>query len=151
MTTCGKDQQVEELVATYNNNLTMCLDKHAPWRRVCTRNNIPHPWYDADIADARERRRKIDNLWRRTKLEVHRQLYVNSRDECYALTIQRKMGYFQERLEIADNKSMFRIRLKSIKCNFPNSIQRRKVVMHFHVTSRRRLRSCLIVCIATLP
>ena len=43
MTTCGKDQQVEELVATYNNNLTMCLNKHAPWRSVCTRNNIPHP------------------------------------------------------------------------------------------------------------
>ena len=113
MTTCGKDQQVEELVATYNNTLTMCLDKHAPWRNVCTRNNIPHPWYDADIADARERRRKIDHLWRRTKLEVHRQLYVNSRYECYAWIIQRKMGYFQ-RLEIADNKSMFRI-LRSLE------------------------------------
>ena len=43
MTTCGKDQQVEELVATYNNNITMCLNKHAPWRSVRTRNNIPHP------------------------------------------------------------------------------------------------------------
>ena len=53
MTTCGKDQQVEELVATYNNNLTMCFDKLAPWRSVRTRNNIPHSWYDADIADSR--------------------------------------------------------------------------------------------------
>ena len=42
---CGKDQQVEELVAIYNNNLT----KHAPWCSVRTGNNIPHPWYDADI------------------------------------------------------------------------------------------------------
>ena len=92
MTTCGKDQQVEELVATYNNNLTMCLDTHAPWRSVRTRNNIPQAWYDADIADARERRRKLENLWRRTKLEVHRQLYVNSCDECSALIMGRKMG-----------------------------------------------------------
>ena len=115
MTTCGKDQQVEELVATYNNNnLTMCLDKHAPWRSVRTRSNIHQAWYDADIADARDRRRKLENLWRRTKLEVHRQLYVNSRDECSALIMERKMGYFQERLEYADNKSMFRI-LRSLE------------------------------------
>ena len=40
MTTCGTDQQVEELVATYNNNVTMCLDKHAPWRSVRTRSNM---------------------------------------------------------------------------------------------------------------
>ena len=110
MTTCGKYQQVEELVATYNNNLTMCLDKHAPWRRVPTRNNIPHPWYDADIADARDR----GNPWRRTKLEVHRQLYVNSRDEFSALIMERKIGYFQEPLEYAYNMSMFRI-LRSLE------------------------------------
>ena len=40
---------------------------------------------------------------------MHRQLYVNSRDECSALIMERKMGYFQERLEYADNKSTFRI------------------------------------------
>ena len=34
MTTCGKDQQMEELKAMYNNNLTMRLDKHALWCSV---------------------------------------------------------------------------------------------------------------------
>ena len=65
---------------------------------------------------ASERTRKLENMWRRTKVEVHHQLYVNSHDECSALIMEmeRKMGYFQERLKYADNKSMFRI-LRSLE------------------------------------
>ena len=39
-------RQAEELVAMYK--------------------NTPHPWYDSDIDDAREKKRKLENVWRIT-------------------------------------------------------------------------------------
>ena len=51
-------RQAEELVAMYNTYLTECLDKHVPWGNVRVRDNTPYPWYDSDIDDAREKKRK---------------------------------------------------------------------------------------------
>ena len=57
MTLCAgaNARQAEELVAMHSTYLTECLDKHAPWRDVRVRDSTPHPWYDSDIDDARER------------------------------------------------------------------------------------------------
>ena len=93
----------------YNTCLTDCLDKHAPWRNVRIRDTTPHPWYDTDIDIARNKKRKQENVWRRTKLEIRRQLYVTARDECTALISARKTDYFRNQLEKASNKNMFRL------------------------------------------
>ena len=73
------------------------------------RENTPYPWYDSDIDDAREKKRELENVWRRTKLEIHRQLYVTAREECTALISARKADYYKNRLEKANNKTMFRL------------------------------------------
>ena len=65
-------QQAEELVTSSNTCLSDCLDKHAPWRYVRVKNISPHPWYDAEIDDAKEKKRKWENLWRKKKFEIHR-------------------------------------------------------------------------------
>ena len=52
--------------------LTECFDKQLCNVRV--RNNSSHSWYDSDIDDAREKKWKLENVWRRTKLEIHRPL-----------------------------------------------------------------------------
>ena len=96
-------------MAMYNTYLTDCLDKHAPWRNVRVRDSTPHPWYDSAIDDAREKKRKLENVWRRTKLEIHRQLYVTAREDCTALISARKADYYKNRLAKADNKTMFRL------------------------------------------
>ena len=72
-------------------------------------DTTPHPWYDTDIDIARNKKRKQENVWRRTKLEIHRQLYVTARDECTALISARKTDYFRNQLEKASNKNMFRL------------------------------------------
>ena len=64
-----------------------------PMARV--RDNPPHPWYDSDIDDAREKMRKLENVWKRTKLEIHRQLYVAAREECTALISARKADCYK--------------------------------------------------------
>ena len=99
-------QQAEELVTSYNTCLSDCLDKHAHWRYVRVKNNSPHPWYDAEIDDAREKKRKWENLWRRTK---HCQLYVTTRDDCTTILPAKKTKYYRGQLQNANNRNMFRI------------------------------------------
>ena len=116
-------QQSEELVTSYNTCLSDCLDKHAPRRYVRVKNNSPHPWYDtsvvrhirrtthpwydAEIDDAREKR-KWENLWRRSNLEIHRQLYA-TRDDCATIISAKITEYYRGPLQNANNKNMFRI------------------------------------------
>ena len=107
--TCTNDRQADELVHVYNTCLTDCLDKHAPWRNVRVRDTTPHPWYDTDIDVARYKKRKLETAWRRTKLDIHQQLYVTALDECAALIAARKADYFRNQLEKASNKNMFRL------------------------------------------
>ena len=107
MCACTNDRQADELVHVYNTCLTDCLDKHAPWRNVRVRDTTPHPWYDTDIDVARNKKRKQENVWRRTKLEIHRQLYVTALDECTALISARKTDYFRNQLEKQATKTCF--------------------------------------------
>ena len=106
---CTNDRQADELVHVYNTCLADCLDKLAPWRNVRVRDTTPHPWYDTDIDVARNKKRKQENVWSRTKLEIHRQLNVTARDESTAFISARKTDYFRNQLEKASNKNMFRL------------------------------------------
>ena len=90
-------QQALELVTSYNTCLSDCLDKHAPWR------------YNSAIDDAREKKRKWENMWTRTKLGIYRQLYVTARDYCTTLTSAKKIEYYCEQLQKTNNKNIFRI------------------------------------------
>ena len=68
--TCMHAQMIDKLMnwymCIYNTCLTDCLDKHTPWYNVQVRDTTPHPWYDTDIDVARNKKRKQENVWRRT-------------------------------------------------------------------------------------
>jgi len=122
-------------VATYNTYLTDCLDKHAPWRNVRVRHNTPHPWYDSDIDDARKKKWKLENVWRRTKQEIHRQLYVTAREECTALISARKADYYQNRSGKANNETMFRL-LRSLDVQQHPEFH---IMNYFHISSVKKI------------
>ena len=49
-----------------------------------------------DIDSARRQRRKNESLWRRTKLEVHRQMYLAARDEYNKLIAFTKTNHYRD-------------------------------------------------------
>ena len=109
LSTAAPTSDVSELVASYNTSVKCVIDKHAPERLTTVRRDKPNPWYNGDIADARRRRRKAESVWRRTKLEVHRQIFVAARDECNDLITEAKTTFYRDKLQYADNKSIFQI------------------------------------------
>ena len=96
---------MKELVGSYTLSVKSVLDKHAPERLTNVRRDKPNPWYNGNIDDAR--RRKAESVWRGTKLEVHRQIFVAVRDECNDIITQAKTAFYRDKLQYADNKSIF--------------------------------------------
>ena len=103
-------QHVDDLIFTYNTCLSDCLDKHAPWHNVRIKSNSPHPWYDTEVDEARRKRRSCENVWRRTQLETHHQIYIKARDDCTTMIARkRRTQHYRGQLQNANNKYMFSI------------------------------------------
>ena len=66
------------LVDWYNSTLSSLVDKHAPEKTVIIRR-APNPWYNDDIRDHKRKRRRLERIWKKTKLTVDHQIY---RTEC---------------------------------------------------------------------
>ena len=103
------DQHVDDLILTYNTCLSDCLDKHAPWRNVRKKSNSPRPWYGTEVDEARRKRRSCKNVWRRTQLEIYRQIYIKARDDCTTMIARKKTQHYRGQLQNATNKDIFSI------------------------------------------
>ena len=104
----SKKHHVADLAQAYYNTLRETLDIHAPAKTVTLRRANPSPWYNEDVDEARHKRHQMQHIWRRTELEIHRQLYTEALNAVTASITKAKIEYFQEKLESADSKSMFR-------------------------------------------
>jgi hypothetical protein len=109
LTSPGTD--LEEMVDVYNRELSAIVDKHAPksTRMVTLR---PHaPWFTDEIRQAKQEKRKWERRWRKSKLEVDREIYRQHCQHQAALTITTKEAFYVDRINQCgrDAKAVFRI------------------------------------------
>ncbi|XP_077979629.1 uncharacterized protein LOC144434971 [Glandiceps talaboti] len=102
---------VETVVMTFNSYLSNLLDKYAPLksRTIVIRPNTK--WYTTDINDAKKQRRHAEQKWRKTKLEVHHQIYIEESRKVGQLIRQSKKLYYTSLVEdnSNDQKALFKI------------------------------------------
>ncbi|KAK6178318.1 hypothetical protein SNE40_013117 [Patella caerulea] len=69
---------VDEKIDLYNDTLLELLDKHAPAvsKTITIRNA---PWYNGDVQLSKRVRRRAERKWRKANLEIHRQIYHESK------------------------------------------------------------------------
>lgn len=103
----GEVDDASRLTQQYDLGLRDILDKHAPLRRRRQKGSKPCPWYTDEVRMAREKKRLCEHTWRRTKLEVHRQLYVVSRNVMVASIAKAKSDFYKDSLLEANNKRVF--------------------------------------------
>ena len=99
------------LVGCYNDTLAKIFDKHAPVteKEVILR---PHaPWYTENIGEAKRRRRRAERLFRQTKLEIHKQLFINEQKLVNDLCSKAKQDYYNRKITEAerDSKELFKL------------------------------------------
>lgn len=73
------DADCDGLVGRYNEELLRILDQHAPQVTRRVRDRPSAPWMSDDVREARRKRRRAERRWRRTRLTVHRDIFVKER------------------------------------------------------------------------
>ena len=56
----------------------------------------PPEWIDAEYKQKRAERRKLEKRWKRTKEEGDHKLYVEKRNECTKMSIEKQEKYLQQ-------------------------------------------------------
>ena len=85
---------LQELVSSYNNTLTVALDKHAP---LTTRNIVQRPrvsWFSREIREVKRQRRKAEERWRKSRLESDLACFKAKRNFATRLMNKAQRGFY---------------------------------------------------------
>ena len=95
----------------YDNTLTCLVDKHAPVNERSVRLRQDTAWYNEDLRNEKRVKRQKERAWRKSKLEVHRQIYVDQCKRVNNLLTKTKAAYYSHMVSDAGNNQqrLFRI------------------------------------------
>ena len=91
------------LVDMYDNTLTCLVDKHAPVKERSVRLRQDTAWYNEDLRNEKRVKRQKERAWRKSKLEVHRQIYVDQCERVNNLLTKTKAVYYSHMVSDAGN------------------------------------------------
>ena len=93
-----------------NNSLMSQLDQHAPLRTRTVTVRSHSPWFTDDIKDAKRAQRRAERKWRKTGLQIHKDIFKIKRDATVSLIKECKKMYFMSKFEnVKSCKEMFQI------------------------------------------
>ena len=95
---------IEEMYGNYINTITSIIEKHAPTsRRKCTKKQHKS-WFDEEALKLKIQRRRGENIWQRSKCELHKRQYLL--DKCYKWHLyQTKKKTLRDKLSSGNNKT----------------------------------------------
>ena len=100
---------VDELVNHYDATLENLVETHAPLLEMNVRMRPDTAWYNDDLRDAKQERRRLERTWRKSKLEVHKQMF---REQCKLVNdmlLYAKTTFYSEKIRAfgKDQKKLF--------------------------------------------
>ena len=101
------DVSLDECLSAINGALEEALDSHAPVKMVRPKGNVHKGWYDDEIHEERKKRRRMERKFKKTKLEIHRQMWREQCRSVVRLIDQKKKLYYQTKLTNASSKEAF--------------------------------------------
>ena len=102
------DASADDLVAHYETSITQIIDRHCPLttRLYVTRPRMP--WYSDAIHEARRLRRRLENNWRKSRLDTDKNKYLEQKQVVQDLICEAKRVYYHDKLFSEDSKQQFR-------------------------------------------
>ena len=124
MLTTTATKSLDEQLEQYNDVLEHAIDKHAPLLTKAFVERKPQPWINAEIMEAKIKRRKSERIWRKSRLPDDRIHYKQNRDTVNKLIEESKKSYFNEKIESCgdDQGALFRLLNGFFSENSSNSL-----------------------------
>ena len=85
------------------------LDRHAPKRTRFVTLRPDAPWFDDGLGTAKQEKRRCEPQWRKSGLEVHRQIYQQQCAVYRNLLENAKTAYQRVTVECCDDRDLFRV------------------------------------------
>ena len=93
----------------YHDSIVSVLEKYAPVELRTIRSNTAKPWYSDVIHGAHQLRRQCERKWLKTRLEIHRELYVRQQDQIVPLINSAERDYFRTTIASATQSNAYRV------------------------------------------
>ena len=94
---------VNELTNAYNETLSNLLDRHAPLKSKTVTIHPTSPWYTPEIHEAKKIKRKAERTWRRTRLTVHREIFITERNNVNKHISKSKQDFYSNTIKESSN------------------------------------------------
>ena len=121
---------IEEAVSTFNTRLTDLADIHAPVKSCTVKPRPQSPWYTAELAKEKQRRRHLEQIFLKTKLVVDRERFNEQRNLYNSKLTSTKQSYYKAKIIEANNsKDRFNICNKLLN-------RSKKVVLPSHTCAK---------------
>ena len=87
------------------------VNKHAPLITKRMHNNSRPCWMDYEFIQSRTKRCMLEKVWRKQKSEINRKNYVDQRNLCAQLAIDKQQSYYSKLVEKSSHSqnSLFKI------------------------------------------
>ena len=98
------------LIDQYNETLRTILEKHAPLKSKTVTLRPSNPWYNENITEAKKKRKRLERRWRKTRLQIDRDLFKAQRDLANSLINKAKSSYYKDKIvNCTNSKELFDI------------------------------------------
>ena len=83
-----------DLAVCYDHTLSALLEQHAPIKKRVETVRPIAPWYNDQIRKEKAKRRKLGRLWRKNKLTINRELFVEQCNRVNRLIFESRMKFY---------------------------------------------------------
>ena len=107
----------DQLLEQYNSTLKNILDKHAPesTKIINIRNHAP--WFNNNVKEAIRSRRRAERKWRKSKLQIHLEIYKDAQKTVKKVINSEKSQYLLGKIENSngDQKMLYQVTSELLK------------------------------------
>lgn len=104
------------MVFIYESELSNVLNRHAPIKKRVVTVQPDAPWYTDDIKCEKRKRRKLERIWRATRLQNDRERFVRQCSDVKDLLSLSRSKYYQDLIteNRSDTRKLFSIFAKRL-------------------------------------
>ena len=96
-------RDLNDLTKLYDETLTELIDTHAPLRKKVVVEREDFEFFDSKLREAKRKRRESEFIWRKSGLEVHKQIYREHNNFYTNLLKETHSNYIQNEIKSSGN------------------------------------------------
>ena len=105
----GSIDDVNELATLCHSSLSSAIDEHVPCKTKVLVDEPRAEWFNDELIGGRGEVRRMQRQWLHSKLEVHRQMFIEARSTDSRPVNDTKANFHRTRIEEASTKELFAI------------------------------------------